>query len=116
MFCRQCGVRMVDNARFCTSCGAAATVNVNFNVVDHCHSPQPPVLAYVKRMARGGEPVSSQQFLILLRELETSSATELMPVIYFAQDQFCRWNVKWLFSPASDPDENASRESQMWRV
>jgi hypothetical protein len=37
-------------------------------------------------------------------------------VVSFASDQCARWQARWLFSPAADPDQEAAAELEGWRA
>jgi hypothetical protein len=123
MFCTQCGSPLTSGARFCTHCGRSLSstdtaLSSTGEVVAseaYCPPSRPAVLVYLESLAHSEELVSCRDFRARLRELGDVNASELDTVVAFSEDQFCRWHVQWLFSPASAPDQTALAERNSWQ-
>ena len=65
---------------------------------------------------KGDTLESHTRFVSAFEALPETNFTmpEWKKVVDFAVHQFSQWQVRWLFSPASDPDVNARSESEAW--
>jgi hypothetical protein len=57
-----------------------------------------------------------QRLLAAQADRQGLSLAEWHEVVAFASDQCARWQVRWLFSPAAEPDAVAAAELEGWRV
>jgi hypothetical protein len=73
------------------------------------------LLAYLE--SPNSELLPHRQFRLRLQELDSGSVTavELDKVLAFAEEQYSRWCVRWLFSAADAPDETAAEENDGWK-
>ena len=57
----------------------------------------------------------SKGTVVTLGELKSTTPAEWKKVVDFSTGQVSRWQVEWLFSPASAPNLRASTELGAWR-
>jgi len=108
MDCSRCGARTTADARFCGHCGVRFDSRDVWNLDD--------VVAQIKALTTIDEliPYDSVNHLASALGGRRPTVAQLSPLSDLADDQSCRWTVKYLFSRASAPDLEAKEESELW--
>jgi hypothetical protein len=113
-FCLQCGKTALAAARFCSGCGrplpSPRLTNDSNSETDDDASAK--LLHYIQSISADGELIRRRDFSPPLSG--KVNATALDSVLSLAEDQFCRWNIKWLWSPSDAPDTVAAEEQEAW--
>jgi len=122
MFCSQCGNDVGDGAHFCCACGSRLSPAIAAaGQIEPTDSPTvDQIIDRVRAAMDSGDLFSHRAFTSVVAMLHGSglqtTTREWCTLVDFAGDQFSRWHVRWLFSPASAPDVPAEEEQRRWRI
>src|SRR5580698_1709265 len=71
---------------------------------------------YIERVAAAAILVDTVEFARLWDDRQNAGpVVDLDRLVAFAEDQLIKWYVRWMFSPVTLPDVDASRQSLHWR-
>ncbi len=117
MFCVYCGFALADQASFCAGCGAAVSLRRVQTLSSSDEGRVDGLISNVKTMLSTQEFLSHSELVGVLNGLGNAklSVEQLAVLVDFATDQYCRWHVRWLFSPAVAPDTTAANEYERWQ-
>lgn len=117
MFCTNCGTEVSAPSKFCTNCGArvlAPASGSDYAAEPSSHTAN--LLDYVRHNVNSPALIGAAHLVSLLIDADAPmSATEWGEILSFTEEQYCRWHVRWLFSPAQSPDAVAQDEQERWK-
>jgi hypothetical protein len=62
------------------------------------------------------ESIDFRGFSERIRVFKSMTASDVDKIVAFAEGQYCRWHVKWLFSPATSPNAIAAKQAEAWKA